>query len=123
MKSAEREANMVAALLKDMALPILCIAGPHDEGILVSCLSAGADDYLICPIRRVDLMTRIAVLLRQSYPSQMSGEEFAFGPYSFETGINRVALAGKTLDLTKKSSTWLCSCSAILAGLFQEPLF
>lgn len=102
LKSAEREADMVATLRKDMALPILCIAGPHDEDTLVSCLSAGANDYLIRPIRRIDLLTRIAVLLRQSYPSQMSGEEFVFGPYSFETGRARVTLAGKPLDMTKK---------------------
>lgn len=93
---------MVAALQKDMALPILYIARSHDEDTLVSCLNAGANDYLIRPVRRMDLMTRISVLLRQSYPSQMSGEEFAFGPYSFETGRDRVALSGKPLDLTKK---------------------
>ena len=102
LKSVEREANMVAALRKDMALPILCIAGPHDEDTLVSYLNAGANDYLIRSIRRMDLMTRIAVLLRQSYPSQISGEEFVFGPYSFETGRDRVTLAGMPLDLTKK---------------------
>ena len=102
LQSTDREVNVVADLRKDMAVPILCITGLHDEDGLIASLAAGANDYLICPIRRMELMTRVSVLLRQSYPSQMSGEEIVFGPYAFETGRDRVTMAGRPLDLTKK---------------------
>ena len=94
----------MAELRKEIAVPILCITGSHDEDGLVASLDAGANDYLIRPIRRIELVTRVSVLLRRSYPFQMSGEELVFGPYSFKTGRDRVTLAGKPLDLTKKES-------------------
>jgi DNA-binding response OmpR family regulator len=102
LQGAESEANIVAELRKDIAVPILCISGSRDEDRLIASLDAGVDDYLVRPIRRMDLMTRISVLLRRTYPAQMSGEQLTFGSYSFETGRDRVTMAGKPLDLTKK---------------------
>ena len=102
LQIAEKEANIVSQLRKEISVPILCVAGSQDEDRLVASLDAGVDDYLIRPIRRMDLMTRISVLLRQAYPTQMSGEQVTFGSYTFETRRDRVTVAGKPLDLTKK---------------------
>jgi DNA-binding response OmpR family regulator len=54
------------------------------------------------PVRRGDLSTRVAVLLRQAYATQVTGEKLTFGQYSFEPGIDRATIAGKAVDLTKK---------------------
>jgi len=102
LQIAEKEANIVSQLRKEISVPILCVAGSQDEDRLVASLDAGVDDYLVRPIRRMDLMTRISVLLRQAYPTQMSGEQVTFGSYTFETRRDRVTVAGKPLDLTKK---------------------
>jgi DNA-binding response OmpR family regulator len=102
LQSADHEAHIVAELRKDIAIPILGITGSHDEDKVIASLDAGVDDYLVRPIRRMDLTTRISVLLRRTYPAQMSGEQLTFGSYSFETARERVTMAGKPLELTKK---------------------
>lgn len=83
-------------------VPILCITGTHAEDKLIASLAAGANDYLVRPLRRRDLLTRIAVLVRQSYPTQTTGEQLTFGEYLFETARDRLTIAGKPVDVTKK---------------------
>lgn len=83
-------------------LPILSITGSHDEDKIVATLAAGANDYLLRPVRRGDLITRVSVLVRQAYPTQVAGETIVFGPYSFESRLDRVTIAGRPVDMTKK---------------------
>ncbi|PND82557.1 DNA-binding response regulator, partial [Escherichia coli] len=58
-RNGKGKPNPAAAMRKNMDIPILCIVGPHDEDVVVESLNAGANDYLIRPIRRMDLMTRV----------------------------------------------------------------
>ena len=82
--------------------PIFSIAGVHDEDKVLEALAAGINDYLLRPIRRVELRTRISILLRQAYPSQIANDKFTIGIYSFDLDEYRVTLLGKPINLTKK---------------------
>lgn len=104
LEYTEKELNVVQEIRKEIpaAVPILCLTGPHNEEKLIASLVAGANDYLVRPLRRGDFLTRISVLVRQAYPTQITGEQLTFGAYLFETGRDRLTIAGKLIDVTKK---------------------
>jgi DNA-binding response OmpR family regulator len=84
------------------ALPVLLIASATDEDTILAGLAAGADDYLIKPLRRAELLTRVEVQLRHAYPSHNPTEHDQFGKYLFESRAARLTVAGKAVELTKK---------------------
>jgi DNA-binding response OmpR family regulator len=100
----EDETNLVQVMRKQVpaAVPILCITGSANEDEIVASLDAGANDYMLRPIRRRDLVTRVLVLLRRAYPSQADGEQLHFGSYVFEPRRGRLTIMGKPVDVTRK---------------------
>jgi DNA-binding response OmpR family regulator len=83
-------------------LPILFMTSHSSEDDIVAGLAAGADDYMIKPIRRGELVARVHALLRRAYPSQKTGETLQFGNYVFETRTNRLSMKDNTIELTQK---------------------
>ena len=71
-------------------LPILFITSRSAEDDIVEGLTAGADDYMIKPIRRGELVARVQALLRRAYPNQHMPEHLEFGAYVFETRSARL---------------------------------
>jgi DNA-binding response OmpR family regulator len=104
LHNAEEERRIVKEVRTKIAapLPILSITGTHDEDKIVGTLAAGANDYLLRPLRRGELATRVSVLLRHAYPTQIGGEKYTFGSYSFESRLDRVTISGKRVEMTKK---------------------
>lgn len=82
--------------------PTMFLAGGSAEDDIVAGVSAGADDYLVKPLRRGELMLRVSALLRRAYPSQNGSEQLQFGPYVFETRPGRLLMNGKQIDVTHK---------------------
>lgn len=83
-------------------LPVLLIAGRGDEDAIGAGLAAGADDYILQPLRRSELATRAQVLLRRAYPGQDGDEHLRFGRYAFDLRNGQVALDGAAIELTQK---------------------
>ncbi len=63
-------------------LPILFVTNRREEADMVEGLAAGADDFMVKPIRVGELEARVKALLRRAYPSQHEAE-LVFGPYHF----------------------------------------
>ncbi len=82
--------------------PTMFLAGGSAEDDIVAGMSSGADDYLVKPLRRGELMLRVSALLRRAYPSQNGSEQLQFGPYVFETRPGRLLMDGKPIDVTHK---------------------
>jgi DNA-binding response OmpR family regulator len=61
-------------------LPVLFMTSRSGEDDIVAGLAAGADDYMIKPIRRGELVARVQALLRRAYPSQNRNSTW---PYFF----------------------------------------
>jgi DNA-binding response OmpR family regulator len=82
--------------------PTMFLVGSSAEDDIVAGVSAGADDYLVKPLRRGELVARASALLRRAYPSQNGAEQLQFGPYVFETRPGRLLMDGEVIDVTHK---------------------
>jgi DNA-binding response OmpR family regulator len=83
-------------------LPVLFITSRSSEDDIIAGLAAGADDYMIKPIRRGELVARVQALLRRAYPTQNTAEQIRFGQYIFESRTGRLTIDGKPVELTQK---------------------
>jgi DNA-binding response OmpR family regulator len=82
--------------------PIMFLTNSSAEDDIVAGISAGADDYMIKPLRRGELVARVQALLRRAYPTQNGAEQLQFGPYIFETRPGRLLMDGVVIDVTHK---------------------
>jgi DNA-binding response OmpR family regulator len=83
-------------------LPVLFLTSRSGEDDILAALAAGADDYIVKPVRRGELSTRVQALLRRTYPAQQGSEQIQFGPYVFETSNGRLTIAGNPVEVTQK---------------------
>ena len=83
-------------------MPLLFITSRTSEEDIVTALNAGADDYMIKPIRRHELLARVSALLRRAYPSPpLNGRECLHG-YAFDSKTQTVSFNERNLLLTQK---------------------
>lgn len=82
--------------------PMMFVTGNSAEDDIVAGIGAGADDYMIKPLRRGELLARVQALLRRAYPSQNGAEQLQFGQYVFETRPGRLLMDGSVIDVTHK---------------------
>ena len=84
------------------ATPMMFLTNSSAEDDIVAGITAGADDYMIKPVRRGELLARVQALLRRAYPSQNGAEQLQFGQYVFETRPGRLLMDGSVIDVTHK---------------------
>jgi DNA-binding response OmpR family regulator len=82
--------------------PMIFITNSSGEDDIVSGVEAGADDFLIKPLRRGELLVRTQAMLRRAYPSQNGAEQLTFGQYTFETRPGRLLMDGVPVEVTHK---------------------
>ncbi len=83
-------------------LPIMLLVEAGAEEEIVTGLAAGANDFLVKPIRKEALLTRIHVLLQHAYPTWQAADQIEFGIYKFETRKARLTINGSSITLTQK---------------------
>jgi DNA-binding response OmpR family regulator len=88
--------------------PILVVSGESREAAKVRALGIGADDYLVKPFGRAELLARIAAVMRRadralapggSSPGGASGPLEA-GSLAIDPGRHEARVAGQLLNLT-----------------------
>jgi DNA-binding response OmpR family regulator len=94
------------ALLKKMRehqrMPVLFVTSRAAEEDIVNALSAGADDYMVKPLRKHELVARVQALLRRAYPTSAQAKVFTFEGYTFDTVATTVKANGEDIVLTQK---------------------
>lgn len=82
-------------------LPVMFTTTRSEEGSLVHALEQGADDYLIKPLRRDEMIARIRALVRRG-ESLGSVSLIEVGGIVIDRIAHRVKVRGQTVDLTDK---------------------
>lgn len=88
----------------DARLPVMFVARRNIEADIAAVLAAGADDYVVKPIRSVELSARIQALLRRVYPDtrQRDEDRLSWGRYAFNLVSRETARDGVVVPLTPK---------------------
>lgn len=90
-------------LRKDRATdtPVVFVTSRDAEEDVVAALAGGADDYVVKPVRRWELLARVEAVLRRGRPpaSEQALEE---GPYRFDLSSKQLFIDGKPIELTEK---------------------
>ncbi|MFA5139034.1 MAG: response regulator transcription factor [Elusimicrobiota bacterium] len=93
-----RGLDVCQALKQDASMagtPILILTGNDEEGLEISCLDMGADDYLTKPVRSERLLARIRALLRRPGKTSGGGQALELGPLRLDFERKLVTLGGK----------------------------
>lgn len=83
---------------KGCSYPILILTARDGWESKVAGLEAGADDYLVKPFHKEELLARARALVRRS--GGWSQPQLESGPVVLNTAAKTVALAGQAIDLT-----------------------
>lgn len=89
-----------------IATPILILSAKGDEIDRVVGLKVGADDYIIKPFSRPELLARIEAALRRtrgsSDGSELHEEQISAGPILIDRARREVTVAGAAVHLTTR---------------------
>lgn len=110
-----------AALLasaKRAGIPVLLSAACNETTALEQALQAGANDYLIKPLRPNEVQLRVQILLQRAFPNYHNQHSIRFAQYVFETLSNRLTHNGVTIELTQKEF----ELALLLFGNLSKPL-
>src|ERR671937_1274170 len=83
------------------AVPILFVTVRDSEQDIVFALEHGADDYMVKPVRRQELLARVHALLRRAYPVEEK-KLLSFPPFDIDIQRGVVRKDGAKIDLTPK---------------------
>ncbi|MFT7558504.1 MAG: DNA-binding response OmpR family regulator [Flavobacteriales bacterium] len=82
-------------------IPVIFATQRDDECDVIAALNAGADDYLIKPLRRGELMARLEVI-RRRVGIESASEILVLGSIEINTVNNVISVDGKAVKVTQK---------------------
>ncbi len=85
---------------KGSQVPILMLTARDSVSDRVEGLDSGADDYLVKPFAYEELLARLRALGRR--PPTRKSAALRAGPIELDEGTRRVAVAGKSVDLSQR---------------------
>jgi two-component system KDP operon response regulator KdpE len=91
---------------KSSSVPVLILSVKSEETAIAGGLSLGADDYLIKPVRQLELLARIQNLLKRE-GLQKTQKIIKAGPLTFDQSLREVQLGERRIALTKTEGTIL----------------
>ena len=85
----------------DWMMPVLFVTARHEPEDIVTALENGADDYMIKPIQRTEMLARISALGRRSHVN-MDSAVTIIGNIEFDAGKRQVSVENEVVELTGK---------------------
>ncbi|MBI3746073.1 MAG: response regulator transcription factor [Chloroflexi bacterium] len=94
--------NVAGQIRAAGSAPIIVVSGESSEGAKVKALGIGADDYLVKPFGRAELLARIAAVMRRVDRSDAAdlGGPTAFGELALDPARHEARAGTTLLDLT-----------------------
>ena len=83
-------------------LPVLFVTARDQEADIVEALTAGADDYLVKPLRRLEFLARIGVLARRHQAALPQADSFVAEPFNFDLKTRKLTHADQPIAMTPK---------------------
>jgi two-component system, OmpR family, response regulator RegX3 len=83
-------------------VPVMFVTAHDTEADIVSGLEKGADDYLVKPVRKLELLARLNALERRSRQDINSKPVLEMEPYKIDTKERKIYHNGKEIELTQK---------------------
>lgn len=82
-------------------VPVIFVTSRDSEDDIVTALRLGCDDYMVKPVRRLELLARVDALLRRRDPGrpQLSAD---YPPYRLDPSSRSAYLNDEPMDLTEK---------------------
>jgi DNA-binding response OmpR family regulator len=108
--------DVLRTLRRASTVPVIIMTARDSDGAVVLGLRAGADDYLVKPVRKAVLLARIEAVMRRvrrvgGDPSVSSGPIVA-GPVTIDHERREVSVAGTLQSLTKTEFQILATLAA-----------
>jgi len=82
--------------------PAIIVTAKNEEQSIVRGLEAGADDYLVKPVRQAELVARVSAILRRASGGKPEEEGLEVSPYSINVASKTVSLNGEKIGLTNR---------------------
>jgi two-component system response regulator RegX3 len=83
-------------------VPVLFATARAAEQDIVHALKTGADDYLVKPLRKSELLARIDALERRAKPQSRPMERMRIGQFEIDIEHRAILREGKAVELTQK---------------------
>lgn len=94
--------------------PVVIATVKDEERSIVKGLEAGADDYLVKPIRRAELVARISAILRRASGGKSDDDAVDAAPYVIDPANQAISYDGHNVTLTNREF-------ALAVFLFRNP--
>jgi DNA-binding response OmpR family regulator len=107
--------DVLRTLRRASAVPVIIMTARDSDGAVVLGLRAGADDYLVKPVRKAVLMARIDAVMRRIRRTGDAAPTFGpvvAGPVTIDRERREVTLDGKPLALTRTEFQILATLAA-----------
>jgi len=92
--------DVARAIRRDSTLPIIMLTARDDELDRVLGLEIGADDYVTKPFSPRELVARVRAILRRVDRQEEPSDRIEVGAVAIDIARMRVAVAGRTVELT-----------------------
>ncbi len=83
-------------------VPVLFVTQKEDERYIVEALEAGADDYMVKPVKQREMAARVTALGRRVGLVDDKTSIIEINPYHIDTKQHAVAVDGEPVKLTQK---------------------
>lgn len=78
--------------------PVIFVTSRDAEEDIVAALKAGADDYMVKPVRRLELLHRLEAVWRRARPRDQTLDLIEMPPYRFELSSRSAFRNGNVID-------------------------
>ena len=86
----------------NMDTPIIFITSRDSEEDIVNALNAGADDYLVKPIRQYEFLARVKANTKRNNSTGKANTLIEHPPYSFNSSNQQAFINGDAVELSSK---------------------